>query len=106
MHAIAAMKRDEPHWLMNEADSKRYAVALGNALRHLPIKTTQKAVDFGAFLFCVFEMETPRITASIMLAKARQRPQRPAAAVYPLRPGGGAGSPPEAPQHEAPLGSQ
>lgn len=75
LHAAIAMRRDEPHWLLNEVDAKRYGQALANALRHLPVKTTQKALDFSVLVFCVVEMETPRIYRSRQLAEERARPR-------------------------------
>lgn len=86
VHGIIAMQRREPHWLLNEADARRYSIALGNALRHFPVRTTQKAIDFMALAMCVFEMETPRIAASAAIAAAAKAPRPAPAAVYPLRP--------------------
>jgi hypothetical protein len=68
-HAIIALRRDEPHWMLSEVDAKRYGQALANALRHFPVQATQKAIDFSVLAFCIFEMETPRVVKSIALSK-------------------------------------
>lgn len=85
-HAIIALKRNEPHWMLSEADSKRYGAALANALRHMPIHAAQKTIDFGVLAFMIFEMETPRIVRSIQLAKLtphqRQAMQRGPAKIF------------------------
>jgi hypothetical protein len=84
------LRRDEPHWLLSEADSKRYGQALANALRHFPINTTQKAIDFSVLAFCIFEMETPRVVRSIQLAKIpphlRKQAQRGPAKIFEFTP--------------------
>ena len=77
------MQRNEPHWLLNDADAKRYGLALANAARHFPVKTTQKAIDMSALIFCVIQMETPRVVISRQLAAQRARgPQRGPAQVF------------------------
>jgi hypothetical protein len=72
MHAIIALRRNEPHWMLSEADAKRYGAALSNALRHLPVHATQKALDFGVLTFMIFEMETPRVVKSLALARQQK----------------------------------
>jgi hypothetical protein len=98
MHAIIALRRNEPHWMLSDADAKRYGAALANALRHLPVHATQKAIDFGVLAFCVFEMETPRVVLSLQLAKqakgqAGARP-RGSAKIFDFVPPPPTGSPP------------
>lgn len=71
---MIAMRRNEPHWLLSEQDAKTYGAAIGNAMRHLPMNASQKALDFSALLFCAMHMETPRIYASVRNAhNARNR---------------------------------
>jgi hypothetical protein len=83
-HAIVAMQRNEPHWMLSDADARRYGTALANALRHMPIKAAQKSLDYMVLAFVVFEMETPRIAKSMMLHRQAQQPARPQAVVYPF----------------------
>jgi hypothetical protein len=82
VHGIIAFQRKEPHWLLNDADASKYGTALGNALRHLPIKTAQKTVDYAALVMVAFVIETPRIVASANLARAGRAPQRGPAQVF------------------------
>jgi hypothetical protein len=83
-HAVVAMQRNEPHWLLNDADARRYGLALANAARHFPVKTTQRAIDMSALIFCVVQMETPRFVISRQLAAQRARggPPRGPAQVF------------------------
>jgi hypothetical protein len=83
-HAIVAMQRNEPHWLLTDADARRYGVALSNALRHFPVRAAQKSLDFMVLAFIVFEMETPRLAKSAMLYRQTHEPLRPSATVYPF----------------------
>jgi hypothetical protein len=86
-HAIIALRRNEPHWMLNDADAKRYGTALANALRHMPVRAAQKTIDFAVLAFVMFEMETPRITLSMARARAVSKAppqQRPQPTVYPL----------------------
>lgn len=68
------MTRSEPHWLVNDADAKRYGQAMANAARHFPMKATQKAIDVGALIVVAFTIETPRVGMSLALAKQKNRP--------------------------------
>jgi hypothetical protein len=76
------MTRQEPHWLVNDADAKRYGAALANAARHFPLKTTQKALDIGVLIFCIAQIETPRVVMSSTLAKQKAQPPRGPAQVF------------------------
>jgi hypothetical protein len=75
-HAIIAMQRSEPHWMLNDDDAKRYGTALANALRHMPIKAAQKTIDYSTLVMVAFVMETPRIVRSAQLAR-QPKPQPP-----------------------------
>jgi hypothetical protein len=68
--------------MINDDDAKRYGTALGNALRHLPIKTAQKTVDYTALVFVAFAIETPRIVRSAQLARQPKQPMRGPAQVF------------------------
>jgi hypothetical protein len=82
-HAVIAMQRSEPHWLLNDADAKRYGQALANAARHFPVRATQKAIDLSALIFCAVQMETPRFVISRQLAAQRAKgPPRGPAQVF------------------------
>jgi hypothetical protein len=86
-HAIIAMQRSEPHWMLNDDDAKRYGTALANALRHMPIKAAQKTIDYSTLVMVAFVMETPRIVRSAQLARAPKAPPRgPAQVYYPFSP--------------------
>lgn len=61
--------------MLDDADAKRYGAALQNALRHFPMKTTQKVIDCTALAIVAFEMEAPRVMVSAELAKQRKGPQ-------------------------------
>jgi hypothetical protein len=74
-HAVIAFQRSEPHWMLNDDDAKRYGTALGNALRHLPMRVAQKTVDYSALVFVAFAIETPRIVKSAQLAAEKRNPQ-------------------------------
>lgn len=67
------MRRNEPHWLLNDADAKAYATALKNALRHIPIRAAQKTIDFSMLAFMAFNFEMPRIYVSSQLAAQRRQ---------------------------------
>lgn len=62
-----------PHWLLSDADAKAYGLALSNALRHLPITTSQKYVDFTVLGLAVITHTTPRVVMDMQLRQARQR---------------------------------
>ena len=81
-HAIIAMQRSEPHWLLSDEDSKRYGAALANALRHMPIKAAQKTIDYSTLVMVAFVMETPRIVRSAQLARQPKTPPRGPAQVF------------------------
>lgn len=86
-HAVIAMTRDEPHWMLNDADAKRYGIALSNALKHIPIKAAQKTIDYSVLVVTAFLIETPRVTMSAMLAKQRAAQAKPGfrpQVVYPF----------------------
>lgn len=76
VHALIALKRDEPHWLLNDADAKSYGQALSNALRHIPIAAAQKTLDFSMLVIVAWGHEIPRIYLSSQLAKARRASAR------------------------------
>jgi hypothetical protein len=108
-HAIVAMQRNEPHWLLSDADAARYGTALANALRHMPIKAAQKTIDYSTLVMVAFVMETPRIGMSWKLARQPKQPPRgpaqvfqfhppqptPAAPTTPPAPGGNGQAPPD-----------
>lgn len=81
-HAIIAMQRHEPHWMLSDADAARYGQALANALRHMPIKAAQKTIDYSTLVMVAFVMETPRVVRSIQLAREKKTPGRPRAPVF------------------------
>lgn len=74
---MIAMARDEPHWLLDDSDAKRYGAALSNALKHIPIKAAQKTIDYSVLVVTAFLIETPRVTMSAMLAKQRMQQKQP-----------------------------
>lgn len=79
-HAIIAMRRSEPHWLMTDQDAKVYGTAIANVMRHFSIGASQKAIDFLALFICATNMESPRIYMSMRNRQARragQQPQQP-----------------------------
>ena len=103
-HAIIAMQRSEPHWMLNDDDAKRYGTALANALRHMPIKAAQKTIDYSTLVMVAFVMETPRIVRSAQLARQPKQPQRGPAQVFQFvqpQPQPQAGSPPPSPAANA-----
>ncbi len=104
-HAIIAFQRAEPHWLLNDPDAARYALAVSNAMRHLPIKVAQKAVDYTAFAMVAFSIESPRIIRSAQLAGAKpgRPPQRGPAEVFRFT-GGPGGAPGPSPAPGGPSG--
>jgi hypothetical protein len=73
-HAIIAMQRSEPHWMLSDADALRYGTALANALRHMPIKAAQKTIDYSTLVMVAFVMETPRIVRSVQLSRVPKPP--------------------------------
>jgi hypothetical protein len=85
-HAIIAMQRNEPHWMLSDADSNRYGQALANALRHMPIKAAQKTIDYSTFVMVAFVMETPRIVRSVQLARTPKPTNRGPAQVFQFHP--------------------
>lgn len=92
------MQRNEPHWLLTDADANRYGAALANALRHMPIKAAQKTIDYSTFAMMVFIIETPRIAKSVQIARqAPAAPPRGPAQVFQFRPQAPNASPPSPP---------
>jgi hypothetical protein len=85
-HAIIAMQRSEPHWMLNDDDAKRYGAALANALRHMPIKAAQKTIDYSTLVMVAFVMETPRIVRSAQLARQPKAQPRGPAQVFQFVP--------------------
>ena len=85
-HAIVAMQRKEPHWLLSDADANRYGTALANALRHMPIKAAQKTIDYSTFVMVAFVMETPRVVRSMQLAREPAPARRGPAQVFQFHP--------------------
>lgn len=94
---MIALRRDEPHWMLNDADARVYGQALQNALRHIPIQRAQKTLDFAMLVVAACQFEIPRIYMSNQITKARRQGVRPAA-VFPFRQPSPspAGSPPPA----------
>lgn len=91
-----------PHWLLADPDAKQYGAALANALRHLPLSTTQKTMDFAALAMAIFAHEGPRVMMDIQLSRQRRQPQQPGPArVFQFRPTQGPPPPPQ-PQQPAP----
>lgn len=80
------MVKSQPHWLLDDADAKRYGQALQNALRHLPVQTSQKALDFSMLAFVALQIESPRVALSRQIARGGG-PMRGPAQVFPF-PGG------------------
>lgn len=72
-HAFLAMTRQQPHWLLNDADAKVYGEALRKALRHFPTGVSQKAIDFGMLTFIALQMESPRVMLSMQMKGSRAR---------------------------------
>ncbi len=105
---MVAMMRNEPHWMLTDADAKAYGAALHNAMRHFPIGATQKALDLGALMMMAFTMESPRVHKSWSMARDRkQRPtgqeaQGGGATVYRLHPNNPQQPPPAPPAGPAP----
>jgi hypothetical protein len=104
-HAGMAWRMQQPHWNMNDPDAKRYAQALGNAMRHLSFTVAQKYVDFTALIVVMGEMELPRILISAQLAQQQrsQTPRRGPAQVFQFNPNPGQQPPPaQTPQAPTP----
>lgn len=96
-HALAAMKRG-PHWLLSETDSKAYALAWGNFLRHFALAKTQKYVDAAALVMAIGFYEGPRIAMDRNLARQVAQPRRGPAQVFQFNPPpGGNGAVPPSP---------
>jgi hypothetical protein len=109
---MIALRRDEPHWLLNDGDAKVYGQAVSNALRHVPIKVAQKSLDFGMLFIVACQFEFPRIVLSTQMTRARGQRRSPGgpAQVFqftrpppppPASPPGGAS--PHVPGGEVPL---
>jgi hypothetical protein len=81
-HAIVAMQRQEPHWMLNDDDAKKYGQALANAMRHLPVKVAQKYIDYSTLCMVAFVIETPRVVRSAQLARAPKAAPRGPAQVF------------------------
>jgi hypothetical protein len=88
MHAMIALRRDEPHWMLNDQDARVYGQALQNALRHIPIRRAQKTLDFAMLVVAACQFEIPRVYLSAQIArqKAAQARRGPVATAYPAGP--------------------
>ena len=109
VHEAIAFLRQEPHWNLNEADARKLGTALGNALRHMPIKAAQKTIDYATLGFVLFVIETPRVIRSAQLARAPKQAPRAPAQVFqfvPNPPSPASPPPSSAPQPPQPSTSQ
>jgi hypothetical protein len=85
MHAMIALRRNEPHWLLNDADARVYGQALQNALRHIPIRRAQKTLDFAMLVVAGLQFEVPRVMISMQAARRPPQPPAPfGQTVYPF----------------------
>lgn len=104
---MVAMRRDEPHWLLSDHDANVYGAALQKAIRHIPIRTAQKTIDFTMLVIAVGQFEIPRIYMSMQLAKMRAqaaRGMRPAAPHFQFN-NGTSSQPPPSPSGTPPRGT-
>lgn len=100
---MIAMRRDEPHWLLNDPDARIYGQALQNALRHIPIRRAQKSLDFAMLVIAIGQFDIPRVYLSAQIARQKaaqaRRGAAPVATVYPFN------RPPPPPPATPPAGS-
>jgi hypothetical protein len=73
-HTIAAYFGG-PAWLMNDEDSKAYAVAVNNALRHHDIAVAQKTIDY-----CNLAALTLYFEGTRWMAMRQPQPRQPMSA--------------------------
>lgn len=104
---MIAMRRDEPHWLLNDGDARQYGQALQNALRHIPITRAQKTLDFAMLVIAAGQFEIPRVYLSAQLARQRaaQAHRGGPAPVFQFRPPPSPASPPSPPGGPSPQSS-
>lgn len=81
---MIAMKTETPEFMLGEGEGKAFMDAAQNVMRHYSVQTTQKALDWIAFMGVASGMYVPRIAAVAMRKKQGRRqeqPRRPSAPV-------------------------
>lgn len=75
---MIAMKTETPEFMLGEGEGKAFMDAAQNVMRHYSVQTTQKALDWIAFMGVASGMYVPRIAAVAVRKKQGKRQQQPA----------------------------
>lgn len=78
LHALLADRTETPEIAITEEEGKAFMDAAQNVMRHYSVETTQKALDWTAFVGVAAGMYMPRVAAVGMRKRAQRQPrQRP-----------------------------
>lgn len=73
VHAMLAANLEAPELAISEDDGKAFMRSAQNVMRHYSVETTQKTLDWIAFIGTVSGMYAPRITAVAVRRRAERK---------------------------------
>lgn len=88
LHVMLAERTETPELAITEDEGKAFMDAAQNVMRHYSVETTQKALDWTAFVGVAAGMYLPRVAAISMSRKARRQPRQRPAQAAPVQAGG------------------
>lgn len=88
LHVMLAERTDTPELAIAEDEGKAFMEAAQNVMRHYSVETTQKALDWTAFVGTAAGMYMPRMAAIGMRKRATRQPRARAASPAPVQGGG------------------
>lgn len=88
LHVMLAERTETPELAITEDEGKAFMDAAQNVMRHYSVETTQKALDWTAFVGTAAGMYMPRIAAIGMRKRASRAPRQRPAQAAPVQPGG------------------
>lgn len=87
LHVMLAERTQTPELAITEDEGKAFMEAAQNVMRHYSVETTQKALDWTAFIGCAAGMYMPRIAAVGMRKRASGKPRARSSQTPPAPPG-------------------
>lgn len=73
-HALLAMRLDCPELMISEIEAKQFMHSAQNVLRHYSVTTTQKTLDWTAFVGCALGIYGTRAFAVSQRLKSERGP--------------------------------
>lgn len=83
LHVMLAERTQTPELAITEDEGKAFMEAAQNVMRHYSVETTQKALDWTAFVGVAAGMYMPRIAAVGMRKRTGGKPRAKANAAAP-----------------------